>query len=102
MLCRRLHRLHAEYEQSFYGLELYTGLTPALKQCSQHGRLFATLTLSDEDGVKWQITPTHWERQAQKQSLEARASPMERVRASELLAAFSSQDRWMPGLLRSR
>ena len=72
MLCKQFHRLHSEYEQSFYGIALHTvqipGLTPALKQCSRDGRLFAILTLSDEDGVKWQITPTHWERQVQKQS----------------------------------
>ncbi len=68
-MCRRLH---SEHEQSFYGIALHTvqipGLSPALKQCSRNGRLFAILTLSDADGVKWQITPTHWERYAKKQS----------------------------------
>lgn len=64
-------RLRPEYKQSFYGIALHTiripGLTPALKQCSRDGRQFATLTLRDTEGIKWQITPMGWERLAKKQ-----------------------------------
>src|ERR1044071_5304903 len=68
----KLKRLRADYKQSFYGIALHTvqipGLTPALKPCSRDGRQFATLTLSDAKGVKWEIVPTNWRRLAQKQS----------------------------------
>lgn len=90
-------RLRPEYKQSFYGIALHTiqipGLTPALKQCSRDGRQFATLILSDVDGVKWEITPTHWMRLTEKQNRRS-------TRATWKIAPLQWSEHEIPNYLR--
>lgn len=95
-MCRR-GRLLPDFRQSFYGVALDTvqipGLTPALRLCSREGRQFAILTLSDVDGVKWEIVPAHWQRYAQGQSGQ-RAGKMWRI------APLQWSEEEIPGSLR--
>ena len=93
-MCRRLR---SDYEQSFYGIALHSiqiaGLTPALKQCSRDGRQFATLTLSDADGIKWEITPGGWMSLAQKRNQQPGS-------ATWKIAPLQYSEHEIPGYLR--
>lgn len=71
-------RLLPDYQHRFYGIALHTiqipGLTPVLKLCSRDGRQFANLTLNDVEGVKWEITPVHWQEWVPKKSGQSAGS----------------------------
>lgn len=96
-------RLHSDYTQSFYGILLHTiqipGLTPALKLCSRDGRQFATLTLSDAEGVKWEITPTQWRSRVPKQH-KLYAGATWKISSIQKMTAIQGSEDEIPSALR--